>query len=57
MVKTLKEKKWKRGMVEAKCLYCRDNFIQRMPWQKYCCASHKTMDGVERRAKNASPSN
>jgi len=49
MVKTLKQKKWKRGQVEAKCDYCKEPFMQQSPWQKYCCDSHKVMAFHERK--------
>lgn len=51
MVKTLKQKKWRRGEVEAVCGYCKNKFTQQSPWQEYCCDSHRVMANRERKAK------
>lgn len=50
---TPKNKKWKRNeRIQAGCLYCHTSFPQDMPWQKYCCQSHRQLAYMERHAKD-----
>ena len=47
--KTLQQKKWHRGEVQKKCLYCKESFLQMTPWQEYCTDSHRVMASRERK--------